>query len=303
MPLPPPQRPWYGDGLRFRCTACGKCCTGEPGYVWVGTEDVARMAAARGLTEAEFSRRFVRRVGERLSLKERGNGDCVMLEDGRCTVYAAKPTQCSTFPFWEGVLETKETWAETAAKCPGMDQGDLYDVADIAVLAGGVPEPLLARQAAARGEAPGDLAGLVAGIEAERLGPALLALAELYAALDRELPRYKFVCQASGDCCDLSRSDRRLYASTLEAAWFLRASAGKRANDDPGACPAFGADRLCHEREGRFLACRTFFCGSYRQGDPAEVHARWHRRLKELHDAHGIPWRYALVTAWAAARP
>ena len=27
---------WYADGLRFGCTRCNLCCTGEPGYVWVG---------------------------------------------------------------------------------------------------------------------------------------------------------------------------------------------------------------------------------------------------------------------------
>ena len=25
--------PWYNDGLRFTCTRCGHCCTGEPGFV------------------------------------------------------------------------------------------------------------------------------------------------------------------------------------------------------------------------------------------------------------------------------
>ena len=24
--------PWYQDGLQFRCTRCGNCCTGAPGY-------------------------------------------------------------------------------------------------------------------------------------------------------------------------------------------------------------------------------------------------------------------------------
>ena len=139
MPLFPPERPWYASGLKFRCTACGKCCTGEPGFVWVRADDVVRMAAARGMTVEAFTTRFVRKVGDRLSLKERHGGDCVMLEDGKCTVYAAKPTQCSTFPFWEGVLENPATWAETAARCPGMDTGDVYDVADIDVLKGGVP--------------------------------------------------------------------------------------------------------------------------------------------------------------------
>ena len=33
-PLPPPPT-WYADGLRFTCTQCGNCCTGQPGFVWI----------------------------------------------------------------------------------------------------------------------------------------------------------------------------------------------------------------------------------------------------------------------------
>ena len=29
------QQAWYSEGLRFECTQCGACCSGEPGYVWV----------------------------------------------------------------------------------------------------------------------------------------------------------------------------------------------------------------------------------------------------------------------------
>lgn len=306
MPLLPPERPWYANGLKFRCTACGKCCTGEPGYVWVRTDDVVRMAGARGMTVEAFTAKFVRKVGDRLSLKERHNGDCVMLEDGKCTVYGAKPTQCSTFPFWEGVLESPQTWAETAEKCPGMNHGDVYDVPDIDVLKGGVPEPLLAKQAAARARATGgpapDPRAEVEAVPEATWAAALADLEALYAALDAELPRYKFLCQGSGDCCDFERFGRRLYVSTLEAEHFFRRSPPRRANQDPKACPAWGPDRLCHAREARFLGCRTFFCGTYRNGDPAEVHERWYRRLKELHARHGLPWRYELVTTWAKER-
>ncbi len=38
------QQPWYQDGLKFRCTGCGDCCTGAPGYVWVNKEEIAALA-------------------------------------------------------------------------------------------------------------------------------------------------------------------------------------------------------------------------------------------------------------------
>ena len=36
--------PWYADGLRFECSQCGDCCTGEPGYVWVDEAEITAMA-------------------------------------------------------------------------------------------------------------------------------------------------------------------------------------------------------------------------------------------------------------------
>src|SRR5262245_42706064 len=126
--------PWYRDGLRFECTACGKCCTGVPGYVWVTEAEIERMARYRGMTTERFRRQYVRRVGKRLSLVERKNGDCALLQDGKCTVYPVKPTPCSTFPFWEGPLASEEAWKETAERCEGIGRGPVYAESEIAAV-------------------------------------------------------------------------------------------------------------------------------------------------------------------------
>ena len=73
--------PWFQDGLKFTCTGCGDCCTGEPGYVWVNKAEIAALAAAVDLTVEEFERRYVRTVGIRKSLIELANGDCVFFDN------------------------------------------------------------------------------------------------------------------------------------------------------------------------------------------------------------------------------
>ena len=58
------KKPWYSEGLRFECTQCGACCSGEPGYVWVNDEEIAAMAEEMGLEVDAFEGKFVRKVGK-----------------------------------------------------------------------------------------------------------------------------------------------------------------------------------------------------------------------------------------------
>ena len=119
------ESPWYRDGLRFACTQCGACCTGAPGYVWVDEEEIARLAEATGCDVDAFASRYVRRVGDRLSLIEYANGDCVFWSrDAGCSVYGARPTQCRTWPFWPRNLETPAAWRDVQRGCPGAGSPD-----------------------------------------------------------------------------------------------------------------------------------------------------------------------------------
>ncbi len=257
------------------------------------------MAAHKGMPPEAFSKRFVRRVDDRLSLTERPNGDCSMLEGGKCSVHPVKPRPCATYPFWPHVLGHPENWANEAKECPGMNSGDLYSEAEIEDLRRGKTAPMTEKQAAAtrsKGPLP------AGGPTEETWAKALADLERIYADLDAELPRHKFVCQASGDCCDFDAFGHRLYATTLEAEWFFRNSPRQRANANPKHCPAWGTDRLCKARTGRMLGCRTFFCSPSKSADPNEVYERFYRRVKDVHDRHGVPFRYADITVWAAER-
>lgn len=125
--------PWYRDGLQFTCTGCGDCCTGAPGYVWVNKAEVQALADEKGLSVEEFERRYVRPVGVRKSLKEYANGDCVFFDNKtrKCGVYAARPRQCRTWPFWDSTVRTSEAWSETCQECPGAGNGKLYQLEQI----------------------------------------------------------------------------------------------------------------------------------------------------------------------------
>jgi Fe-S-cluster containining protein len=124
--------PWYQDGLRFRCTRCGKCCTGAPGYVWVNDAEMMAIAEHRGETVAHTAALHTRPVGRRVSLREKANGDCIFYDpaDG-CTIYPVRPRQCRTWPFWESNIVTPEAWEKTCEICPGSGLGELIPVEEI----------------------------------------------------------------------------------------------------------------------------------------------------------------------------
>ena len=117
---------WYAEGLRFECQRCGRCCTGEPGYVWVTQAESKRMAEFRGVSAEEFGRKYLRKAGAHDSLIELPDGRCIFYANKSCIVYPARPTQCRTFPFWVSVIVAPEAWTACGGKCPGIGKGRLY---------------------------------------------------------------------------------------------------------------------------------------------------------------------------------
>ncbi len=116
---------WYSKGLSFRCTGCGKCCTGSPGYTWVSLEEIAEIADFLKLTIDQFAARFLRKIGERYSLKERPvSYDCIFLKEKQCSIYPVRPKQCRTFPWWVENLKSQEAWQEAARHCEGINHPD-----------------------------------------------------------------------------------------------------------------------------------------------------------------------------------
>ncbi len=124
--------PWYKDGLHFTCTQCGKCCTGDPGFVWVTEEELAAIARFLGEPLEEVRAVHARRARGRVTLRERANGDCVFYDTRKgCTIYPVRPPQCRTWPFWDSNLESREAWEQTERICPGSGEGELIPLEEI----------------------------------------------------------------------------------------------------------------------------------------------------------------------------
>lgn len=117
--------PWYKEGLHFKCTGCGQCCTGSPGYVWVSEQEIEAMAKSLNLSTDAFKRKYTRQRDNRYALIEKkslnGDYDCIFLQGRQCTIYNNRPKQCRTFPWWRENLHSSESWELAALHCEGIN--------------------------------------------------------------------------------------------------------------------------------------------------------------------------------------
>ncbi len=85
--------------VHWECRRCTACCR-WPGDVRIDDDEIARAADFLGLDEHAFIQRFTRLRTDRkgLSLLEKDNHECIMLDGDECRIHPVKPRQCAGFP-------------------------------------------------------------------------------------------------------------------------------------------------------------------------------------------------------------
>ena len=115
---------------------------------------------------------------------------------------------------------------------------------------------------------------------------------QLYEDVDRDVAAAGPVCVASGRCCRFKEYGHTLFISNLEADVLLSSAPPYDRPVSADFCP-FQKDNLCTAREPRPLGCRVYYCDPAYQETGSRISETYLRRLKELADTHGLPWRYA----------
>jgi uncharacterized protein len=121
---------FFDPGLRFACQRCGQCCTGAPGTIFVGPDEIGPMADRLGMAVEPFIATYLYPFKSSYSIAEDPQGNCLFFDQG-CTLYTVRPLQCRTFPFWLSLLRSKKRWLEMQHQCPGIGQGRLYSRQEI----------------------------------------------------------------------------------------------------------------------------------------------------------------------------
>ena len=125
------------------------------------------------------------------------------------------------------------------------------------------------------------------------------AVADLYAAVQREIDARKPLCVISGKCCRFEDYGHRLFVTTIELAAFVHSVPLMPGNWDGTGCP-FQKNKLCSVHLSRPFGCRMFFCDPTSTEWQNERYERFHTDLKRLHESLAVPyfyveWRQALA--------
>lgn len=115
-------------------------------------------------------------------------------------------------------------------------------------------------------------------------------LEALYADLQEDLDRLRPVCQRSSRCCRFREFGHQLWTTRLELDYLLEHERLPPKRPE-GVCP-FLKDGLCGARDHRMLGCRVFFCDPAYKSEMGPLYEKYHRRMKDLHARHGIPYEY-----------
>ena len=115
---------WWKEGLKFGCTACGRCCQNE-GEVWLDSDEFADLST--NLKEdpkvvldkyAEKTMSGWVKLKNQVSDDPKINDRCIFLgDDGKqCSIYESRPIQCRTYPFWPRLLSSPTEWEKEAVQ-------------------------------------------------------------------------------------------------------------------------------------------------------------------------------------------
>ena len=118
-----------GDTFRFDCKMCGKCCRKRREPILINGADAFRMARALGESvQRVVVENTIHYLGENshvpvIVLKERMDGSCRMLRNGKCMVQQDKPAVCALYPLgrYQDLRDGSVHYFLNPGTCAGYD--------------------------------------------------------------------------------------------------------------------------------------------------------------------------------------
>ena len=123
------------------------------------------------------------------------------------------------------------------------------------------------------------------------------ALRAMHEAVAEQVAARRPTCLPSGRCCRFEEYGHRLYVTGIEAAWCLRGAGRTPTREEVAAALVRGDCQflergLCGVHPWRPIGCRAYFCDPRAAGWQEELSERMLSRLRDVHEAHAVPYRY-----------
>lgn len=125
------------DAFQFTCRQCGECCRKRESPIMLTGFDVFRIAKSLSIDPYAALTRFTRGYLEGSShipvvvLRERLDGSCTLLRNGKCSVHKHKPLACAMYPLGRYIdfSTQKSGYFLQHATCSGAIDGRTYTLA------------------------------------------------------------------------------------------------------------------------------------------------------------------------------
>ena len=125
----------FKKGIRFECQGSGKCCVsrGSYGFVYLSDIDLKRFSNYFKISIRKFKKKYCQITDGFIHLTEKSDlrGNCIFLKDKKCSVYASRPSQCRTWPFWNENMNAKIWNNDISVNCPGIGKGKIIQKKEI----------------------------------------------------------------------------------------------------------------------------------------------------------------------------
>ena len=120
------------EGIRFSCTQCGYCCI-KPGSVFFSRDEIKKAAELLKTTVKSFKHKYItEKIHDNLYELYTKSACPFYNEDAGCVIYKARPSQCSTYPFWPNNFQNEKTIQKLFSECPGTGRGKFHSYEKIA---------------------------------------------------------------------------------------------------------------------------------------------------------------------------
>ncbi len=126
---------------------------------------------------------------------------------------------------------------------------------------------------------------------ARESAPLQTDIRRVYADVDAASQSTGAACLGGGVCCRFDVMGHRLYLSTGELAILAMTPPVDVGRAQRQRCP-YQAGSRCTARLNRPLGCRAHFCRASQPDACGDLYERAHRRIQELHEDHGVAYRY-----------